>query len=192
MVKKDVLSTIIYEALCPGLGFMYLNSPTIKNTIGMCLGIVGTFVSYYLVESKTNWRVTSQDSINEYFIGLILFFIFTRISVAFAMDSVDKYNKSVLRLKYDSESKQALEGKKIKSEQFILELSKYFKLKENQLIESEEFENKKNDLLDQIKLNGVIESKEEFLYKILELKEKNILNTEDIIRVKQLLTNTNT
>ncbi len=68
-------------------------------------------------------------------------------------------------------------------EKFSREMMDLYKLYQNGIISQEEFENKKQNLINSIKTN----QKEQFLVKILPLVENHILTNEDIENIKRRL-----
>ncbi len=76
---------------------------------------------------------------------------------------------------------------KYNSENFISEINKIIKLKENNIFSEEEYLKRKNDILDDIKNKGITQNLTEFLSDILVLKEKDILTVEEINNIKTSL-----
>jgi len=82
-----------------------------------------------------------------------------------------------------------INNNKFSSELFITQLDKINSFKENGIYTEEEYANKKIKLIIDLINNGISEELDDFLSKILILKEKNILAIDEIKQIKNSLFN---
>ena len=169
---KNKITAFILELICPGFGFMYLHNITSKNLVGAFLGIMATaFICYKSYKDYFQFESLRKDTYLEEWIMMITFFAVIRISTIAIL--------------------QAKELNKIDPTVFTGNLIKYYRLKSNNLITEEEFERKKSILLSFLKQKGVNQSSDEFLTSLIILKEDNILTSNDLLLIKDIVLSNN-
>lgn len=134
-------------------------------------------------------------------IGLLLLFpwyIFVIVSGFSATEecnrAIDSYNIKIQEptqtnqnnsQQYFNESEK--QSHKVKCVEFVDKMEKFSKLLKNDLITEEEFNNKKQKLINDIVLYKVAENPEDFLTVIVDLKTKEILTQEDLQKIKKII-----
>lgn len=73
------------------------------------------------------------------------------------------------------------------SDNISINLLKYFNLFKNEILTEKEYEDRKNELIKDLSQDRLNENIEDFLSKMLELKNKGILNVEDLRKIKSAL-----
>jgi len=85
-------------------------------------------------------------------------------------------------------SSQVMNNLKYNSNKLVNELTRIFDFKNSGLYTEEEFSKRKIDIIINLINKGITENIEDFLVKIIPLKERGILNLEDITQIKSSLT----
>lgn len=96
----------------------------------------------------------------------------------------DEINEENLTVQNDVFKREDVERKKVKCNDFIESIEKASKLYKNNLLSEDEFKNKKEKLIRDIKLNKIAEEPEDFLNCIIPLKEKNLITQDELMEIK--------
>jgi len=121
-------------------------------------------------------------------IGYILFVIPGLIvSIWAAIDAyqlAEEINKNIdqtiSKAKKDEENQ-------ISSSDFVQNVKKLYLLHKNEILSEEEYLNKKNSLISDLYTKQIIENPEDFLSSIISLKDENILDKDEIQKIKLIL-----
>jgi len=168
--KKEEGITILLNFLFSGLGHIYLGGKYFQKGL------------MYLI---INFVLAVLSIATGFFILLwIPFWILVMID---GSKLTKEYNSSIIKefeSVHEVQSQAETDKIKIKSMDFVRTMEKTHKLFENELLTREEFQSRKEKLINELYINKIYEQPEDFLTSIISLKEKNILTQEELQKIK--------
>lgn len=192
---------IFYNIVLPGWGDVYIekNHSTISIlVIGIITSLLGLYSFYDLCNYFGFFSVGNAlqpifrlkldyllEGANESFLNHYIFigytFILPRILFAFMInDRWKKYQNKITKENISNSIKSD-------SENFILEITKIYDLKTTGIYSEETYSQRKADVISKLIKSGISEKLEDFLVKLIPLKDKGILKLDDINFIKSSL-----
>jgi TM2 domain-containing membrane protein YozV len=103
---------------------------------------------------------------------------------------IAKYNEqNKIEEEIISKQKQEEENKTLYIDIFKQSLLKNSKLYKNELINLKEFNDRKNNLINELSFKQINVSQEDFLFELIPLKENLILDSDDMLKIKSYILN---
>lgn len=183
--KYSGITFVLNFCVIPGAGFIYLGDQFTNR------GIVFIVVTIALA----GFTVITGG------VGFLLLIPWDIIIIVLGFSATNEYNRLIKssnikiheqnqiieQVKNNFKKENELLSKKVKCVEFVDKIEKYSKLLKNDLISEEEFNDKKQKLINDIVLYKVAENPEDFLTVIVDLKTKEILTQEDLQKIKKII-----
>jgi hypothetical protein len=183
--RKDPSITFLWNFFFPGSGYLYLGGPYLTTGIilllvqfilGFLTAVTGGAFFIWGIPVWITVMITGFSSTNKYN-ALI------DAETKKEKETFDKVQKEQEIIRKEKDDKD----KKVKCTEFISKLEKYHKLMKNDLLSNEEYNNKKQKLISEVRLYKVAEQAEDFLIEMIDLKNKGLISQEDLTKIKEAL-----
>ena len=121
-------------------------------------------------------------------IGYIIFVVpGIIISIWAVVDAYQLANEKNREIDNRDRKKKQVEKNKTTSSDFVKNLKKIYLLFQNEILSEEEYVNKKNALIANLYKKTIMEDPEDFLSSIIILKDENILDQDEIKKIKLIV-----
>jgi len=192
--KKDPTLAAIFSFLLMGTGQIY-GGEGARGVVFFIGAFFLTFVTVHFVTGFTS-GFAYRDTVRIQFIFYMPLLAYWIFCIKDAYKIANTYNKEKeLKLKtiLKNEEKEKVRLEQIKKatevtiESFTEELYKNYKLYVAEIITIEEFTKKKNLIINSLLYRNLTSPSEDFLVALIKLKEENVLDKEDINKIKVLI-----
>jgi len=188
MNKNNSSIAILLEILNPGFGFIYYKKLSPGNITLSLIGLLITILLIIFVPSETRfWGYTkaaysgifslsdkSEHNTSCALIFWITIIIFTRgFLILILYDDIKRRNEVIIN--------------QYSSDKLLKELNKLFLLKKEDVINEGEYKKKIEQIFIAINKFGIPEDKEDFLIKVIPLKETGIITQEILNSLKNCI-----
>lgn len=180
--EKNVGITFLLNFIWSGAGHIYVGGQ--NNTNNGITAIIVNLV-FMILTALTGFFAIFWLPFWIYI--LVNGFKITKEYNALVLKENEVYLKKENEINEQVKAQEETERKKIRCIDFIENMEKTFKLYKNELLSEEEFNSRKEKLITQINLNKIAEQPEDFLTSIISLKDKKILNQEELKKIKEYI-----